>query len=79
MKIPAECNMCDESLSRFEMEDYLARCEKTGENPMAALTRKPPGITCTKCFARIVTDANDDNMPVAKLWLAAMRARVGVS
>ena len=76
LKIPGQCKTCGNPLSKLEMEHFLESCEETGRDPFDAARATPPGIHCSMCQVRLVSEmASDETHPLhapAKKFVARM-------
>jgi hypothetical protein len=73
-KIPSQCPVCGERLSRLDMESYLQHCEEAGDDPVAlALSGNPPGVLCRTCIIARIADGVEHGDPGARRVLAQMR------
>jgi hypothetical protein len=55
------------------MEDYLDRCELSGQDPVqTALTSTPQGAPCRWCFLRLVAEGVADGDPATRALLQAV-------
>lgn len=79
-KIPPTCRACGNELSRTEMEDFVAFCERRGRDPVEfALSSSPPGVLCNQCLFTTLAEHAADGHPVARRMIARMRlADLGV-
>ena len=67
-KIPANCKVCGNSLSRTDMMFFLDNCTKIGVAPIEeAFKRDPPGVSCFRCWCMAINDANEEHSTVGEI------------